>query len=295
MSLAIESNKDLPKCINTATKQAKKARELVTLSTCIATTKASAPQFHGSFQGFFSRTVIHDKELDDAAIFIYRMTCMPGKMWIEAMAPDKLITANISLGRVLARGLVEGSTAKVVDDTLRPHLELLLSSDDAQVRQFDDTTRRLLGELDILKKLPLWVAHFDLNDVNIMLDEHGEVSGLIDWELSTPLPFGMAFCRIHKLAGEYSDGEFYMPPDFERAERGFWDAVWNGLTDGVRSLVEANLEAVQTAVTLATLLDAFQQVDNKIGPYNPVVVKALHKHLTYRIPRLRGPDSPYAG
>ncbi|KAK8153007.1 hypothetical protein BKA80DRAFT_285735 [Phyllosticta citrichinensis] len=337
-SMPIESNKDLPKCLNTPTKQAKKARELATLCTGLATIKANAPQFQGPFQGFFSRTVIvtledgdqvviqfrrealdlecfhlarrtlgsvvpeiellHDKELDDNAIFTYRMTCMPGKMWLDAMRgpdpPNKLVTANKSLGRVLSRGLIQGDTAKVVDDTLRPHLELLLSSSDAQIRQFDDTTRHLLANLDALKVLPLWVTHFDLNEVNMLLDEHCEVSGLIDWELSTPLPFGMAFNRIHTLAGEYSGGEFYMPPEFEQAERGFWDEVWEGVSEGVRGLVEANLEAVQLAVRLATLLDAFEQRDGKLERYNPVVVKALGKHLTYRIPRLRGADPPYA-
>ena len=52
-----------------------------------------------------------------------------------------------------------------------------------------------------------------------MLDDNCEVSGLIDWELSTPLPFGVGFSRIHTLAGEYSDRKFHMPPEFKDAEK----------------------------------------------------------------------------
>jgi hypothetical protein len=33
------------------------------------------------------------------------------------------------------------------------------------------------------------------------------VTGLIDWELSTPKPFGVDFGRIHTLAGEFTGGE----------------------------------------------------------------------------------------
>jgi hypothetical protein len=46
------------------------------------------------------------------------------------------------------------------------------------------------------------------------------------------------------------------------------------------------------SVTLGTLLDAFQLEGGEIGPYNPVVVDALPKFLTYRIPLIRGAGSP---
>lgn len=84
-----------------------------------------------------------------------------------------------------------------------------------------------------------------------------------------------------------------MPPEFEEAERGFWQEIWTGIPKKVRDCVNANLEAVQTAVMLGTLLDAFQLDDEgKIGPFNPVVMEALPKFFTYRIPMLRSPDSP---
>jgi hypothetical protein len=246
---------------------------------------------------------IQDEELEREGIWVYWLTCIPGSTWFEGARgrwSQTRVTTVRSLGRILSKGYVDvedscdanNSSELVIERNLRPHLELILASEDPQIRQFHAVAKDLLGKLDQLKTLPLFIAHFDLNDVNIMVDENCEVSGLIDWELSTPLPFGMGFSRIHTLAGEYNERKFYMPPEFEEAERGFWQEIWAGISEKVRDHVNANLEAVQTAVMLGTLLDAFQLDEGKIGPFNPVVIEALPKFFTYRIPFLRGPDSP---
>lgn len=333
MVIEITSNADLPKCLNTASKQAKKARQLAHSHSGIPVKKAQGPRL----QGFFSRTVIvtlqnddklviqfrpepldletfevarralgpvvpeikllQDEELEGEGIWPYWMTCVPGKMWLEGVRgkdPKCLVTINRSLGRILSKGCIEGSSGLVIELKVRPHLALLLSSPDDQIRQFHNVASNLLEKLDRLKKLPLFVSHFDLNSVNIMVDEDCEVSGIVDWELSTPLPFGMGFCRISILAGEFSEKKFHMPPEFEEAERGFWQEVYDGIPTDVRKLFDTNLDAIQIAITLGTLLDAFQLDEGKIGPYNPVVVEALPTLLTYRIPFIRGSDPPYS-
>lgn len=328
------TNADLPKCLNTASKQAKKARQLAQSYTGIPAKKAQGP----SLQGFFSRTMIvtlqtgeklviqfrpeplglepfevarrvlgpvvpeikllPDEELESKGVWSYWMTCIPGKMWLEGVRgkdPKSLVTINRSLGRILSKGRVgSGSSERVIDHRLGPHLALLLSSKDDQIRQFHDTARTLLSKLDQLKMLPLFVSHFDLNNVNIMVDDDCEVSGIIDWELSTPLPFGMGFSRISTLAGEFCDKKFRMPLEFEDAERGFWQEVCDGLPAEVRKLFDTDPDTIQIAVTLGTLLDTFQLDEGKIGPYNYVVVEALPKLLTYRIPFIRGSDPPYS-
>ncbi|KAL9597973.1 MAG: hypothetical protein Q9219_004804 [cf. Caloplaca sp. 3 TL-2023] len=125
-----------------------------------------------------------------------------------------------------------------------------------------------------------------------MIEETCEVSGIVDWELSAPLPFGMDLCLIHTLAGEFSEQKFCMPPEFVDAENVFWQEIWSGISRDVRELLHAHLEAVQLAVTLGTLLDAFQLDEGTIGPHNPAVVEALPKLLTYRIPLIRDPSAP---
>ncbi|OCK92322.1 uncharacterized protein K441DRAFT_662923 [Cenococcum geophilum 1.58] len=329
MTIEITSDADLPKCLNTPSKQATKARQLAHLHSGIPAKKARGPRP----QGFFSRTmivtlqngedvviqfrpepldlesfqvarralgaivpdvkVIEDEDMEREGIWVYWMECIPGKTWLDGArgrVSQTRVTTVRSLGRILSKGHVGDSSALVVDRNLRPHLKLLLASEDPQIRPFHAVASDLLGKLDQLKNLPLFVAHFDLNGVNIMVDDNCEVSGIIDWELSTPLPFGMGFGRIHTLAGEFSEKKFYMPPEFEDAERGFWQEVWDGIPKDVRS--HADPEAVQIAVILGTLLNAFQLEEGKIGPFNPVVVNAIPKLLTYRIPLIRGTDSP---
>jgi len=334
MVVEITSDSDLPKSLNTPTKQQKKARQLASSHAGIPAIKA-----RGAYpKGFFSRTVLvelqdgeevviqfrperldiepfelarkvlgpvvpeikplQDEELDREGIWAYWMTRMPGKTWLEGFRgkdPTYLVTINRSLGRILSRGFVADNSEQVVERQLRPHLNLILTSKDDQVRRFHDTAADLLGKLDQLKMLPLFISHFDLNEVNVMIDDDCEVSGIIDWELSVPLPFGMGFCRIHTTAGEFSEGKFYMPPDFENAEKGFWQEIYDGVPESVRKLLDTDPDAVQTAVMLGTLLDAFQLDEGKLGDrHNHVVLEALPKFFSYRIPFLRGSDPPYS-
>jgi hypothetical protein len=333
MVIVVTSDADLPPCINTAKKQAVKARALAHAHSGVPSLNAQGPRL----QGFFSRTMIvtlqnghelviqfrpeeldttpfkiartalgsivpdigrlEDEELDQNGISAYWMTRCPGKTWLEGVrgkGATALITINRSLGRVLSRGLVEGESELVIEQTLGPHLRQLLASQDDGICAFHDIAQNLLDKLDQLASLPLFISHFDLNAVNIMINDDCEVSGIVDWELSACLPFGMGLSRIHTLAGEFSERKFYMPPEFDDAERGFWHEIFAGVSAATRRVLDENMEAVQTAVTLGTLLDAFQLDEGNIGPYNPVVVEALPKLLTYRIPMVRGSDPPYA-
>jgi hypothetical protein len=225
------------------------------------------------------------------------MTHCPGRPCYDAVRGKNgtaLITINRSLGRVLSRGLVEGKSEPTIEEKLRPHLQMLLDSQDDCIRPFHGVAKMLMDDLDQLVSLPLFISHFDLNEVNIMLSADCEISGIVDWELSACLPFGVGFGQIHTLAGEFSEKTFYMPPEFEDAERGFWQEVYDGVSIETRKIIDGNIDAVQTAVTLGTLLDAFQLDEGKIGLFNPVVINALPKLLTYRVPMIRGLDPPYA-
>ncbi|KAL8968308.1 MAG: hypothetical protein Q9197_004948 [Variospora fuerteventurae] len=333
MVIEITSDADLPTCLNSSSKQTTKARQLAHLHSGIPTTKAQTPRPQGFFSRTvivalqngeevviqfrpepldlepfeLARKVlgaavpvietIPHQELELDGIRVYCMTRIPGETWLHGARGNNaqtLVTTLRSLGRVLSKGYIDDRSELVVERQLRPHLALLLASKDPQVSQFHHAARDLMGKLDQLKILPLFIAHFDLNNVNIMVDDNCEVSGIIDWELSTPLPFGVGFCRIHTLAGEFAEQKFHMPPQFEDAEKGFWQEIWAGIPRNLREFLHVNWEAVQLAVTLGTLLDAFQLDQGKLGPYNPVVIEALPKLLTYRLPLKRGSSSPYA-
>jgi hypothetical protein len=104
----------------------------------------------------------------------------------------------------------------------------------------------------------------------------------------------MGFSRTHTLAGEYSAGKFHVPPEFEDAERGFWQEIYDGVSADTRKIIDSNIDAIQTAVTLGTLLNVFQLDKRNIGPYSTVVINALPKLLNYLVSLVRVSDSPYA-
>lgn len=144
MVIEIISDADMPPCLNTPAKQAKKARELAQAHSGIPTRKAQGP----GLQGFFSRTMIvtlqtgdelvvqfrpevldmepfklaraklgsvvpdigclEDDELEQNRIWAYWMTRCPGKTWHEGVRgkdATALVTINRSLGRILFPGL----------------------------------------------------------------------------------------------------------------------------------------------------------------------------------------------
>jgi len=236
-----------------------------------------------------------NEELENAGAWAYSLTRMSGKMWLHGVAgkgAEGRIAINKSLGRVFSQGYLAEVSHKAVETKLRPHLNALLASPLEEVLPYKATAETLAKRLDEFGLLPLWVAHYDLNDVNVLIDEKCEVTALVDWELSTPLPFGAGFGRIHTLAGEFTGGEFWMPDEFEVAERGFWTELFDGMPEHIRAMLEKRLDLVQDIIILATLLDCFFFEDGKVG-VGRVALKALPKFMTYRIPFVRGQEPPY--
>ncbi|KAI1744370.1 hypothetical protein F4680DRAFT_444399 [Xylaria scruposa] len=240
--------------------------------------------------------VLHNEELESAGAWAYSLTRMPGQIWLRGVAgkgAEGRITINKSLGRVFSKGFLADNSHEAVETKLRPHLDAILASPLEEILPYRATVESFAKKLDELAQLPLWVAHYDLNDVNVLINEECEVTALIDWELSTPLPFGAGFGRIHTIAGEYTGGEFWMPDEFEVAERGFWTELFNGMPEHVRTILEKRIDLVQDVVILATLLSCFFFEDGKVGA-GQVTLKALPKLMTYRIPFVRGQEQPYS-
>jgi hypothetical protein len=322
MTKFIYSDSDLPESLNTAAKQIAKAKELARSHLNVRATKAQGVDL----QGFFSRTLIvtlaggdkaivqfrvvpldidifhrarqalgdvvpeieriRDESLEREEVWPYYMNLMPGRIWRRSAAfsnPALSVVCAKSLGRILSRGFVSYDSTAVVEGSIVPRLKMIQSA----MTDKENETRA-----DQIKNLPLFISHADLNHINILVQEDGEVSGIVDWELSSDLPFGMGFSRIHDLAGRFTNGEFRMPEGFEEAERGFWEAVFDGVRPDVRRVLDANLDAVQTSVHIGTLLFT---LDLEGDTFNPAALKALPKFLTYRIPALRGQEPPYTG
>lgn len=169
-----------------------------------------------------------------------------------------------------------------------------MASSEDDVKPYQHQLQSFVDKLEQLKELPLWVAHYDLNEVDVLIDEDCNVTGLVDWELSTPLPFGICFGRIHTYAGAYSGGEFCIPEEFEDAERAFWHELFDGMPTEIHRKLKGEMNLVQDAVILGTLLDCFAFENGKVI-VGQVAKRALPKLLTYQIPFIRGQGPPYRG
>ncbi|KAJ8128856.1 hypothetical protein O1611_g4777 [Lasiodiplodia mahajangana] len=327
----VTTDKDLPKLLDTPTKQVKWAKKLVLEHLNSASKRIDKPPI----QGMFSRTLfvaladgrevvvqfrtepldieafkiakgalglfvpdvkaLPSEELQSTGAWAYSMNRMPGQIWLRGVTgkgAEGRIAINKSLGRVFSKGFLADNSHEAVKSKLRPHIDAILESDLERIVPYKAEIENYAKKLDEIAQLPLWVAHYDLNEVNVLINEKCEVTALIDWELSAPLPFGVGFGRIHTIAGEYTGGEFWMPDEFEVAERGFWTELFDGMPEHIRAILEKRIDLVQDSVILGTLLDCFFLEDGKVG-VSEIALKALDKLKSYRIPFVRGQEPPY--
>lgn len=244
---AVTADKDLPKLLDTPAKQVKWAKKLVAEHLGSAAKRIDKPPMQGMFSRTLFVTLadgrevvvqfrtepldigafeiakgalgsfvpdaeaLSSEELESAGAWAYSLARMPGQMWLRGVAgkgAEGRIAINKSLGRVFSKGFLADDSNEAVETKLRPHLDAILASPLEDILPYKETLESFAKRLDEFAQLPLWVAHYDLNDVNVLIDENCEVTSLIDWELSTPLPFGAGFGRIHTIAGEYTGGEF---------------------------------------------------------------------------------------
>jgi hypothetical protein len=244
---AITSDSDLPKLVNTTNKQVKRNKKLVLEHLGSKVKRVDRPPMQGMFsrtlfvtladgrevvvqfrterldldvwrvaRGALGAVVpdayaLEDEELEGEGVWVYGMDRMPGKMWVHGVAgkgAEGRVAICRSLGRVFARGWLASDSREAVEGRVRPHLEAILACPVEAVVPYRGLLRWFLDRVEEFGRLPLWVAHYDLNEVNVLVDEDCEVTGVVDWELSAPKPFGVGFGRIHTLAGEYTGGEF---------------------------------------------------------------------------------------
>ncbi|OTA68384.1 hypothetical protein K449DRAFT_386691 [Hypoxylon sp. EC38] len=326
----IITDNDLPELINTPSKRAMKANQLAIKHLGIGVKSVDKPPPQGVFSRTMFLTLendrkvviqfrtepldldafkiakevlgsvvpyaraLRDEELERQRAWASLFPRMPGETWFQGVAGRRAadrIAINKSLGRIFSKGFLADNSSKAVD-ILRFRLRTLLTSQLEQIRPHRDTIKGFLNNIEELARLPMWIAHNDLNEMNVLVDKNCTVTALVDWELSTPLPFGVGFGRIHTLAGELIKGEFRMPAEFEMAERGFWDELFGGMSKETRKMLEEHINLVQDAVILGTLLDCFFFQDS--GDWGCTArLTVLPKFLTYRIPFVRGNEPPY--
>lgn len=130
--------------------------------------------------------------------------------------------------------------------------------------------------------------------MNVLVGENAEITGIIDWELSPPpQPFGVACYCIQFLAGEIIDKVFRQRPEFEAIDREFWAGLLEDTPTANRDSLEANWEAVQTAIMIGTIFKVMSIEGDEVF-VSKIRLDALPMLMRYRIPALRGSSKAYS-
>lgn len=322
---SIETDSDLPSQLNTASKQETLAKSLAAAHTGKKVRGVQAPSIQGCYSRTRivklvggeklviqfrvqppleiecftkARAVlgdvvpdvaqIRDEELEALGIMVYALSYVPGDCWLHIPASDREKRTRIaaSLGRILGRGFVEDNSTDVVESYILPTLHRLRDG----LTSFTESLRPMLATMIAaaprLKSLPLYISHHDLNEMNVLVSrDSGEVTGIVDWEFSRSLPFGMGLHRVtDTIVAECFQRQLRIPEGSADAEKVFWDAV---LERAPRAVLD-RLEDVQMALTIGALIFAFVEVDGRILRLDETPKSFLMGVLSYRLPQLRG-------
>lgn len=103
-----------------------------------------------------------------------------------------MVKINKSLGGILSQVMLKeiAPTSSTAHSALISKCSCLGKK--ARSSRFREIAREFLGKIDQRKRLPLFICHFDLNQVHNLIDENHQVSGIVDWELSSLLLFEWA-------------------------------------------------------------------------------------------------------
>ncbi|KAL8354429.1 hypothetical protein RB601_004025 [Gaeumannomyces tritici] len=93
-----------------------------------------------------------------------------------------------------------------VADGVHQKLELDLDRlDKAFPDRFSITLNQVRDSFTRLFSLPWVITHVDLNETNILVDDTGAITAIIDWADAEMLPFGMSLWGLENILG-YMDG-----------------------------------------------------------------------------------------
>lgn len=98
----------------------------------------------------------------------YVVALLQGKMWDgEELSLDQEVRVASQLARLLAACSLGISSARIVDNYVRPRLLKILEKEEIGESDIRERIERLSASTDQLKVLPLSLCHIDLNRRNV--------------------------------------------------------------------------------------------------------------------------------
>ncbi|KZP01392.1 hypothetical protein CALVIDRAFT_594120 [Calocera viscosa TUFC12733] len=138
---------------------------------------------------------------------------------------------------------------------------------------------KLLGKLSSLDELPLAITNGDVHFANLMIDDNGRISGLVDWEFVQDVPMGNDLDFIHRLRGywDHDSHQYVERSNCGVIEAEFWGAVFSNMRFPVDEEVLQNLETCMRIKACS--------VYGMAGCEEIFPMEMLQMELDYKIPR----------
>jgi hypothetical protein len=118
----------------------------------------------------------------------------------EGWAREFPVKVAAQIGDVIGKCSGYQSGLDSTNTFIIPRLEMDLAWDEPSIARFKRLIRTLLDRVDHLSRLPICWTHWDVNMMNIMVDDGVTVTGISDWEESYSLPLRMNTGHISELA-----------------------------------------------------------------------------------------------
>jgi hypothetical protein len=117
--------------------------------------------------------------------------------------------------------------------------------------------------------LPLVLTHEDPNLLNLLSNEKGNITGVIDWGEATWLPFGIGSRGIQRILGEMTKGKYSLHEGYDLLHRLYYETLVEYLPEAWRSRpsIEQILKAAEQIGILILCL-SFCKTEADVLPYH---------------------------
>lgn len=220
---------------------------------------------------------------NDFPIPVYSSNVLPGQVHLLQPFPAKFplereATTVTELALFVAKAAFfeqpESAQVETWTNTAPMTLDRLArnSSLSSLAPEIANIVRRLQPQVHLLDRLPKVLTHHDFAQVNIMVNDLGNVTGVLDFDEAGVEAFGMCIWGLYEcFFGSMEGGKWAFHEQAPLLEKAFWDTPWANTPARVKK-VEA-----ETAVKVALSIGAINRyfVDGMMD--NIDVSKKIHR------------------
>lgn len=161
---------------------------------------------------------------------VYKFSYIPGITLSTAMRQmdcykfeELLPKISSKLGEILAKCVLKKSSFESLNEKIIPELKSCILNRDVKLLPYMEKIKNILNSLNNFETYPLALIHGDISPTNILINTDGNITGLVDWEDMSKLPFGIDLSCIHWLI---RDQNYQLRKNWKNIETLFWESLF---------------------------------------------------------------------